>query len=199
MKKSLLLTSFLILLVLGYLYYYFTKVIPKDIKKYQEYIEKKKEDCNCQNFLYPKIQKRNGIQKSLWYQKDGERLLCQMNADHSILKMIPSENGWHFEEILYDLHCYMQETSMGHIYKIKHLRADEGLYDYEEHFFTAEKVFLNFYETTRDIASFVKRNNPEPSYLEGVADKVLLRLKNHMISFQADKFRAEISKDSDPL
>nr|MCH9631333.1 hypothetical protein [Chlamydiia bacterium] len=191
-KKALFSTLFLFSLVVGYIGYYNMHILPKDVKKYKEFVEKNKED---QNKKQPDTkQLRTQIQKDIWQQDDRGRLHYRINAEKSTLYLKPQKNKIEMHEEMEKISCLLQEKiyyqSGNPMQELRAIIADHGTYDFSKHEFLAETVFLDFYTSKgHDLPHFSEMTSP---FLKGLAKQVSFTFSADGPSFHAEKFQAQM-------
>jgi hypothetical protein len=194
-KKAFVSTLFLLIVVIGSILYYCFYVLPKDVKNYEDYLEKNlKKPSQKQSALYTE-QLRENVQKDIWRFDDTTRLHYQIQAKTSILSLTPSNNGVFMKEAMSNIVCLIQEklyedSSHHPMQQLKTLHADHGIYDFNKHLFEAETVFLDFY--TLPGHSLPTTLASETAFLKGLAKAVSFTLSDHGPSFHAEKFKAHM-------
>lgn len=191
-KKALTSSVILILLIVLYIIYYCFYVLPKDVKRYEDYLESVQSKRS--HHEKPTEQHRTRVQKDIWHFDDGARLHYQILADSSIFTLIPYARTFTLQERLQHIHCALQEKLY---YDAEHhpmqqtntFYADHGIYDFTHHHFHAETVFLKFYTLPGHALLLSNLGSP---FLQGRAHAVSLTLSHRGPAFHAEKFIAHM-------
>lgn len=194
-KKAFVSTLFLLILAVGSILYYCFYVFPKDVKNYEEYLEKNLKKDSQKKTASHTEQLRKGIQKDIWRLNENTRLHYQIQAATSTLSLTPSGNTFFMQETMDNILCLIQEKlyeNRNHhpMQQLKSFHADHGLYDFNSHYFVAETVFLDFYSLPGH--GLPKTLDPDTAFLKGLAKAVSFTLSERGPCFQAEKFKAQM-------
>ncbi len=196
MKKTFFSTLAFLSLALGYLFYYYFYVQPKDIKNYERFIKDHQTIPKSSQKI--KIEK-TGIKKDIWQKDKEDYLHSKIFAKSSTLFLEDIDHKHHITEKMQDAKCVLDEavstdTSGGKIHHVKVIYAREGLYDYKKNSFGAKQVDLSFFDLTKAaLETFPFQDKP---YFQGRAYNALLSFKHHKPSFEASCFDAATSSNA---
>lgn len=194
-KKAFVSTLFLLIVATGSILYYCFYVLPKDVKNYQDYLEKNLKKDSQKQACSPTEQLRYGVQKDIWRLNENTRVHYQIQAETSTLSLTPSGNTLFMKETMDNILCLIQEklyqdSALHPMQQLKSFHADHGLYDYSSHHFAAETVFLDFYTLPEHDLPITL--NPDSAFLKGLAKAVSFTLSEKGPSFHAEKFKAQM-------
>ena len=194
-KKAFASTLFLLIIAIGSIVYYCFYIIPKDVKDYEKYLEKNLKNNSQKQEALQTQQLRRDVQKDIWHLSENTRLHYQIQATTSILSFTPSAGNLFMQETMDNIVCLIQEKlyeDRAHhpMQQLKSFHADHGLYDFNNHHFVAETVFLDFY--TLPGHDLPKILSPDSAFLKGLAKAVSFTLSDHGPTFHAEKFKAQM-------
>jgi len=193
-KKAVGSAIILLILALSYLAYYCFYILPKDITRYEKYLQDVTPSTKKKT---SKEQYRQGIQKDIWHLHNGQRLHYQIRAQSSSLLLTPIHHTFSLQENLKNIDCLLQEkiylSNNQLMQQVREFHANAGVYDFSTHQFTTDKIYLSMYTLAgNDLPEGI---NSLP-FLKGYAKKVLLTLSSTQgPAFHADKFIAAMDLD----
>lgn len=191
-KKTFVSSLLLIFVAAGYIAYYNFYILPKDLKKYEEFVEKNKANQNDKQTDATQI--RKNIQKDIWQQDSQERLHYRINAENSTLYLKSKKNKIEVHEEMQKIACLLQEKlyykNHTPMQELRSFIADTGTYNFSKHEFLAETVFLDFYTSPGHELPELKNINPP--FLKGLAKQVSFTFTSGGPSFHAEKFQAQM-------
>lgn len=196
-KKALGSAVILLALAVLYLVYYSFYILPKDVARYEKYLKDVQETPHKQKA--PTYQSRENVIKDIWHLHHGQRLHYQIRATSSMLMLIPEGNSFSLREHLQCIDCLLQEklyTNHDHqpMQHVRALHADEGIYDFSNHQFSAEKIHLYLYALSDHSLPHKILKSP---FLKGHANNILLTLSSTKgPTFHAEKFVASMDIDN---
>ncbi len=195
LKKTYLTTLLLFVLVTVYVFYYFCYLFPKDIKEYQQDLEKSKKATLSQPLTAPAEQTRAYVQKDLWHFNGSQRLHYQIRSDHSTLLITSFHHKISLQESMDNVICMIQDKlyeDVAHhpLQQLKILSAAHGVYDFNKHHFGADSVLIHFYTLPGFALPEIKPS--EQADLQGVAKTASFTFANQGFSFHAEKFKAKL-------
>ncbi|MEI8301516.1 MAG: hypothetical protein WCG10_07925, partial [Chlamydiota bacterium] len=184
-----------------YIIYYFCYLFPKDIKQYQQDLDQSKKTTPSQAEISPATQIRNRVQKDLWHFNGSQRLHYQIRSDHSTLLITSSHHKISLQESMDNVVCMIQDklyedASHHPLQQLKILSAAHGIYNFNNHHFEADRVFINFYT----MGGFALPENlpSQQADLQGIAKTASFTFANQGLCFHAEKFKAQLHT-MDPL
>jgi hypothetical protein len=194
-RKAFTSTLFLLLLALLSILYYCFYVLPKDVKNYEDYIEKTIKKPSQKHTSSSTQQFRKHVQKDIWHREHEEPVHYQIKAETSILSLTSSAQGLLMQESMHTIQCLLQEKLYENalhqkMQQLKAFYADDGLYHFNKHHFEAKRVFLNFYALPGH--TLPKTLSSETAFLQGVAKAVSLTLSEQGADFHAETFKASM-------
>jgi hypothetical protein len=191
-KKAVVSSVVLILLIVLYIIYYCFYILPKDVKRYEDYLQSVQSKRTHHD--KPTEQHRTGVQKDIWHFDGRARLHYQILADSSILTLAHSAHPLTLQEHLQHIHCAVQEklyydTGLHPMQQTSTFYASHGIYDFTRHHFRSETVFLKFYTLPGHSLLISPLGSP---FLQGRAQDVSLTLSHRGPAFHAEKFIAHM-------
>lgn len=192
-KKTLASALILLMLIVLYICYYSFYILPKDVKRYEEYL-KNVQNTHSHKDLEPTEEHRTGVQKDIWHFDGEKRLHYQICADTSTVTLTPSDHGFSLQEDLQNISSILQEQLYEDslhrpMQRLNTFSAAHGIYDFTSHHFSAETVFLQFYTL---FGHSIPKTLVEAPFLKGRAQSVSLTLSTHGPAFHADRFTAHM-------
>lgn len=139
----------------------------------------------------PIEQVRKGVQKDIW-EGGKERLHFQLRSDRSSLSLTQKKGKLEAIENLQQIECLIQEAIdlAGCTQQLRRLRAEEGIYRFPSHSFSAETVHLAFYQVPGiELPASLETEKP---FLKGIARTSTFGAANKTPTFNARSLRLQL-------
>ncbi len=173
-------------------------VTQKDLSLYCKYLEKQKQ-LSSQSLAETSRQTREQVQKDIWFsQESATRLHYKIESQSSELVLVPTKNKFEIIENLRNMKCWMQEkvydsSSGTPMQQIRFIKADEGVYRYNQQELVANTVSLSLFrlpgsELSTDLPS-------QKAFLRGIAKDVTLTVSGKTPQFNARDFKATLREE----
>lgn len=194
LKRTTIIASLFILLIFGNVLYTIIKPFTKG--QCVEEILTQEMEMPQKEGKYPTKQMRSGVSKDLWiHDPQMGRLHHHIESPRSILTAYRVDKHMHLMEQMIGMKCYLQEKVEVDdegtlIQQIRYIESKEGNYQYSDHHFEAQSVFLALFRLPGDTLS--TKLSLDEAFLKGVAKEVSLSFSEDRPNFHAQKFKAQI-------
>jgi len=198
-KKKMILSTFVLLPLIG-LWFSQTVVMRKgDIAAYQKMTKEKK--IASSSAPAPTNQQRKSVQKDIWFSQDPSfRLHYKIRSERSLLTLIPVENRFEVVENLEGIKCFMQDKLLytsdteKPMQQFRYFEAEDGIYRFSTQEFKANDVTISLFRTPgHNLPN--KPIEEEDAYLHGVAHDISFFFGGKTPQFQAKEFNATMVKE----
>lgn len=197
-KREMLLTSALLLPVVGFFLYQIVFLKQSDIQSYQQLVQRTAQE-NVKNSS-PSNHHRKTVRKDIWFaQEEQTRLHYQILSDSSMLTLVPLKNRMEIIETLQGIKCWMQDKlyltgNEKPMQQVRYMEAETGIYHFTTQEFNANEVELALFrlpgnELPKQIV------DQKLAYLQGVAKDISFQFSGKTPQFFAKQFHAKVVKE----
>ena len=143
---------------------------------------------------YTAQQHRKGVQKELFYTRNGQRLQLRLTSKEAIMVLEHQPEGNFLIEKMNDVKCWMQEelsVSEGRPYQVlRYLEADTATYSYKNDEVVASDVKI--YRYTLPGHELPKHFGGVKPSMKGHAEAVQFSMAGKEVQFKAQKLKASL-------
>lgn len=198
MRKAFVVSTFLTALCLASCYLFLVRLSPSNAAQYRKLVQESKELGSQKTLEHEDAQQmREGVQKDIWIVNDHERLHFRIQSACSHLTLTQKGGKFGAVETLQGIECWVQEqiNRKEGSQQVRLLFADEGIYTYPAHRFTAKTVDLEFYRVPgQELPLSLAGKIP---YLTGIAQEVVLGAAMKVPTFTAYHLRAKFDPEKE--
>ncbi len=193
-KKAMILSSALLLPLLGFWAYKMTVPHSGDNDRYAKMVERL--EIASTHSDQPTNQERKQVRKDIWFsQDDSSRLHYQIASESSQLTLTPIQNRFEIVETLDGIKCWMQDKLMKDgaeedpMQQVRLIEAKNGVYRHSTQEFLANGVELSLFRLPGHQLPKEPVSEQE-SLLTGIAKDISFHFGGKTPQFQASQFQA---------